>query len=323
MAGNPKRLIAFNVAAVIGCLASGLTTIQHSIREQGVARKSKHNRSEAEKAAKLIRQHVEESPQVAILTGTGLGDITASARVEATIDYQDIPNFPVSTVETHPGRLQCMTFAGRLVWVLQGRCHLYEGYSPMAVTFPIRVLQALGVQTLILTNAAGGLNPEFSTGQIMIVDDHINLTGVNPLAGANDDQWGPRFPDMSQAYNRQLQALAQHGAYQGGFGAHIGVYAGLMGPSLETRAEMRFLRTIGADAVGFSTVLETITAVHGGMQVLGLSTITNMCLPDAPILASVEEIIAVAQAAAPQIEVVLEYVLENIDETTVGEVFWA
>jgi purine-nucleoside phosphorylase len=287
-----------------------------------MAGKSKHNRSEADKAAKYLRKGISGSPRAAILTGTGLGDVTASLRIESTLDYQQIPHFPVSTVVSHPGRFLSGTLAGQSVVVLQGRCHLYEGYSPQAVIFPIRVLQALGVTTLILTNAAGGLNPEFSTGQIMIIDDHINLTGTNPLAGPNDDKWGPRFPEMSEAYNRRLHALAQGAAQQAGFSAQNGVYAGLLGPALETPAEMRFLRTIGADAVGFSTVMETLAAVHAGMQVLGLSTITNMCLPEAPMVASVEEIIAVAQAAAPQMAAILEYVMEHIDEASRVDNYW-
>ncbi len=288
-----------------------------------MARKSKHNRSEADKAAKFLRAHLQQLPQVAILTGTGLGDMASSLKVEASIEYQEIPHFPISSVASHPGRLLGGTLAGQSVVVLQGRCHLYEGHTPQAVTFPIRVLQALGVQTLILSNAAGGLNPAFSPGQIMIIDDHINLTGTNPLAGPHDAKWGPRFPEMTQAYHQQLQALSQIAAQEAGFSAQVGVYAGLLGPSLETPAEMRFLRTIGADAVGFSTVMETIAARHAGLQVLGLSVITNMCLPEAPILASVEEIIGVAQTAAPQVGTIVQHVLEHLDEASAVETYWA
>lgn len=288
-----------------------------------MARKSKHNRSEANKAAKFLRQKIEDVPRVAILTGTGLGDIAESTQVMATIDYGQIPHFPVSTVVSHPGRLIYGWLAGQSVVIFQGRFHLYEGYTPQAVTFPIRVLQALGIKTLILTNASGGLNPEFSTGQIMVIEDHINLTGENPLSGPNDNKWGPRFPEMSAAYNKQLQAMAQSAAHHNGFSAQIGIYAGLMGPSLETPAEMRFLRNIGADAVGFSTVMETIAAIHAGMQVLGLSIITNMCLPDAPIVATVEEIIAVARSAAPQVESTIEHILKHMDGNTEPETYWA
>ncbi len=288
-----------------------------------MARKSKHNRSEANKAAKFLRAHLEQLPQVAVLAGTGLEDMASSLQVDASFEYQEIPHFPISTVASHPGRLLGGTLAGQAVVVLQGRCHLYEGYTPQAVTFPIRVLQALGVQTLILSNAAGGLNPVFSPGQIMIIDDHINLTGTNPLAGPHDAKWGPRFPEMIQAYHQQLQALAQIAAQEAGFSAQVGVYAGLLGPSLETPAEMRFLRTIGADAVGFSTVMETIAARHAGMQVLGLSVITNMCLHEAPILASVEEIVGVARTAAPQVESIVQHVLEHLDEASAAETYWA
>ena len=179
------------------------------------------------------------------------------------------------------------------------------------MTFPIRVMQELGAQTLVLTNASGGLNPEFATGDIMVVGDHINLTGANPLVGPNDEPWGPRFPDMSAAYDAALRALALEKARQLGLEAQQGVYAGLKGPSLETPAEMRFLRTIGADAVGFSTVMETIAAVHAGMRVLGLSIITNMNLPDAPLPASVDDIIAVARKAAPGLEKLIAAVMAD------------
>jgi purine-nucleoside phosphorylase len=179
------------------------------------------------------------------------------------------------------------------------------------VTFPIRVLQALGIKTLILTNAAGGLNPLFAPGHLMIIRDHINLTGCNPLAGSNDDRWGPRFPEMIHAYSGRLQQLARTAAGGMDVGVQKGVYAGLKGPSLETPAEMRFLRTIGAEAVGFSTVMETIAAVHAGMQVLGLSVITNMCLPDALTPTSVEEIIAVAKAASPFLETIITDVIAH------------
>ena len=202
---------------------------------------------------------------------------------------------------------------GQQLLVLQGRFHLYEGYSPLAVTFPVRALQALGVQCLILTNAAGGLNPLFATGDIMIIEDHINLTGANPLVGRNEDRWGPRFVGVTHAYDGHLQDLAQGAAGDLEVGVQKGVYAGLTGPSLETPAEMRYLRTIGADAVGFSTVMEAITAVHAGMQVLGLSVITNMCLPDAPTPAQVDEIIAAAQGAAPYLETIIGRVIERLD----------
>ncbi len=275
--------------------------------------KSRYDRFNSMAAADFIRGQIDASPQVAILTGTGLGDMTMSMQVRNTIDYDQIPHFPVSTVQTHKGCLLAGVLARRSVVVLQGRVHLYEGYSPRAVTFPIRVMQTLGVKVLILTNASGGLDPDYNAGDIMIIDDHINLTGDNPLIGSNDEQWGPRFPDMATAYDARLSQLSQTAAKRLGIAYRLGVYAGLKGPSLETPAEMRFLRTIGADAVGFSTVMENIVAVHAGMQVLGLSVITNKCLPEARTPASVEAIIAVANGAAPSIEAIICDVLRCMD----------
>lgn len=275
---------------------------------------SKYDHSDAAEAADFIRNRLKCPPEAAVLTGTGLGDSITSMQVEATVDYHGIPHFPVSTVQSHNGRLLIGQLAGRCVVLLQGRLHLYEGYCPLAVTFPIRVMQALGVEVLIMTNAAGGLNPLFTTGDIMIIEDHINLTGTNPLVGSNDERWGPRFPEMTHAYSWRLQELAQSSAWNLEVGVQKGVYVGLAGPSLETPAEMRFLHTIGAEAVGFSTVMETIAAVHAGMQVLGLSVITNMCLPDALTSADVEEIIGVARSATPHLETIIAYVVEHLGD---------
>lgn len=262
-----------------------------------------------------LRDRFRDFPATAILAGTGLGDMIAAIQGPEGIDYLQIPNFPASTVQSHAGHLICGRLDGHPVAVLQGRFHLYEGYSPLAVTFPIRVLQALGVRTLVLTNASGGLNPGYEAGDIMIIADHINLTGVNPLTGPEEAKWGLRFPDMTRAYAKRLRGLAQSAAEALGIRIRQGVYIGLQGPSLETPAEMRFLRTIGADAVGFSTVMETITAVHGGMQVLGLSTITNLCRPDDPAPADVDEIIAVAQAAAPKLAALIAGVLGRLERS--------
>jgi purine-nucleoside phosphorylase len=273
---------------------------------------STHDRSAAAQAARWLRERIAAPPDIAVLTGTGLGDITAAMTVESVIDYEQIPHFPSSTVQSHHGRMALGTLSGRRLAVMQGRFHLYEGYSPLEVTFPVRVMRALGVNTLILTNAAGGLNPTFITGQIMVIADHINLTGRNPLIGANDDAWGPRFPDMSAVYPRRLREAAMAAARRLELNVCTGVYVGLAGPSLETPAEVRFLRTIGADAVGFSTVMEAIAAVHAGMQVLGLSVITNLANPDAPEPASVEAIIDVAQKTAPQLEKLIAGILAAI-----------
>ncbi len=277
-------------------------------------RTSKYDYSDAHEAAEFLRARIPCPPKLAVLAGTGLGEITASAQIGAVIDYHDIPHFPASTVQSHYGRLAAGKMNNTPLLVMQGRCHLYEGYAPREVTFPIRVLQALGVRTLILTNASGGLNPLFAAGDIMIIEDHINLTGANPLIGPNDERLGPRFPEMTNAYSGRLQDLARIASGAVETGVQKGVYAGLKGPSLETPAEMRFLHTIGADAVGFSTVMETIAAVHAGMQVLGLSVITNMCLPDALSSANVADIIAVAQSSAPHLENIIARVLAGLNE---------
>ncbi len=265
-------------------------------------------------AADYIRTRFEQPFKIAVLTGTGSGESLSSLQVHASADYREIPNWPESTVPSHAGRLSAGSIAGRPVLLFQGRFHLYEGYSPLQVTLPIRVMQALGINVLIMTNAAGGLNPLFSTGDIMIVEDHINLTGANPLVGLNHEEWGARFPEMTHAYSWRLQELAQNAARDLEVGVQKGVYVGLMGPSLETPAEMRFLKTVGAEAVGFSTVMETIAAVHAGMQVLALSVITNMCLPDSPTSSSVEEIIGVANSAAPHLQTIITHVIEKVGE---------
>ena len=265
-------------------------------------------------AANHIRTRFEQPFKIAVLTGTGSGESLSSLDIEASADYREIPNWPESTVPSHAGRLSAGCIAGRPVLLFQGRFHLYEGYSPRQVTLPIRVMQALGINVLIMTNAAGGLNPLFSTGDIMIVEDHINLTGANPLVGPNNDEWGARFPEMTHAYSWRLQEMAQEAARDLEVGVQKGVYVGLKGPSLETPAEMRFLKKVGADAVGFSTVMETIAAVHAGMQILALSVITNMCLPDAPTSSSVEEIIAVANRASPHLETIICHVIEKLGE---------
>jgi purine-nucleoside phosphorylase len=275
---------------------------------------SRHDYDDAAAAAEYIESRIDSRPKAAVVTGTGLSEVTAQLQVNWIIDYEQVPHFPISTVQTHRGRLLEGQINGQHLLVLQGRFHLYEGYSPLEVTFPIRVLQALGVQYLILTNAAGGLNPLFSTGDIMIIGDQLNLTGANPLTGSNEERWGPRFVDMTHAYNGRLQDLAQSASDTVEVGVQKGVYAGLLGPSLETAAEMRYLRIIGADAVGFSTAMETIAATHAGIQVLGLSVITNMCLPDALAPAHVEDVIAAARGAAPHLETIITRVLERLDE---------
>lgn len=218
---------------------------------------------------------------------------------EARIPYEDIPHFPVSTVDAHAGELVVGKLSGKPVLALSGRFHYYEGYSLQQVTFPVRVARALGVETIIVSNAAGGMNPQFTVGDLMVITDHVNLMGDNPLIGPNDDRLGPRFPDMSEPYSAELIRLAERVALAQGVRLQRGVYVGVPGPCLETRAEYRFMRAIGADAVGMSTVPEVIVAVHAGMRVLGFSAITDECLPDALAPADIEKIIAVANAVEP------------------------
>lgn len=266
-----------------------------------------------DEAAAFLRRHSTLRPGVGLLTGTGLGDCAARMAVEYDIAYADIPHFPVSTVSGHKGRLLLGRLKDRGVVVFQGRFHLYEGYRPREVAFPIRLMQALGVDTVVVTNAAGGLNPDFRPGDIMRIADHINLTGENPLVGPNEPAWGIRFPDMSRVYDPGLGNQAQAAADALGVPLRCGVYAGLKGPSLETPAEIRFLTTIGADAVGLSTVQEVIAAVHAGIRILGLSVITNVNHPDQPIPATLEDIIAVADQAAPRLARLIEHVLEHLE----------
>jgi purine-nucleoside phosphorylase len=265
----------------------------------------------------FIKSRIKEAPYIGLLTGTGLGDSAESMAIETTIRYADIPHFPISTVQTHIGRLLSGTINACPVIAMQGRFHLYEGYRPVEVTFPIRVMQQLGVKILILSNAAGGLNPDFNPGDIMLITDHINLTGTNPLIGPNEDSWGPRFPDMTRAYDEALIAAAESIANESGVKLQKGIYVGLTGPSLETPSEVKFLQTIGAEAVGFSTVHEVIAAVHSGMRVLGLSTITNVHNPENPVPATVEEIIEVAKGTTPLLETIMKGVSRKIYETEI------
>ncbi len=272
----------------------------------------KNYKRKAVETAEFLKDHIDKLPGIGLLTGTGLGGSAESLEISESFEYEDIPHFPTSTVESHLGRLLFGGMQGKQVIVMQGRFHLYEGYSSLEVTFPIRVMQELGVKVLILSNAAGGLNTGFKAGDLMIITDHINLAGSNPLIGPNEERWGIRFPDMIGAYDKNLTALAENAGKDAGIHLQKGVYAGLKGPSLETPAEIRFLKTIGADAVGFSTVQEVIAAVHAGIKVLGLSTITNVHDPDAPVPATVEEIIAKANEAAPKLETIIRKVVEKI-----------
>lgn len=273
---------------------------------------SLHTLEAIERAAAVVRGRLGRTPEIGIILGTGLGGLAARITPEAVIEYPEIPGFPLSTVESHAGRLICGTLGGRAVVAMQGRFHRYEGYSLQQVTFPVRVLKALGCHTLVVSNACGGMHPLWQAGDLMLIADHINLLGDNPLIGPNDDRLGPRFPDMSAPYDAGLRALARAEAKRQGITLREGVYVAVTGPCLETRAEYRFLRMIGADVVGMSTVPEVIVAVHAGLRVLGVSIITDMCLPDALEPASVEHIIAVAARAEPHLTSLVAGVVEQV-----------
>ncbi|GBD33552.1 Purine nucleoside phosphorylase 1 [bacterium HR33] len=264
------------------------------------------------KAVELIRSRTRLEPEVAVILGTGLGGLAREIDLEAAISYGDIPGFPLSTVESHEGRLLFGTLGGKRVVAMQGRFHRYEGYTLQQVTFPVRVMRALGAGVLVVSNACGGMHPLWRPGELVLIADHINLLGDNPLVGPNDDSLGPRFPDMSRAYDPELRALAREAARDLRIVLHEGVYVAVTGPNLETAAEYRFLRSIGADVVGMSTVPEVIVAVHGGMRVLGISIITDACLPDALEPANVEEIIATAARAEPELTKLIRTVLERL-----------
>jgi purine-nucleoside phosphorylase len=252
-------------------------------------------------AAAFIAERWDRKPAVGIILGSGLGGVTAAITEKVTIPYESIPNFARSTAAGHAGQLVCGLLEGVPVVVMEGRMHAYEGYPLAQITFPVRVVQRLGASLLIVTNACGGMNPQYRAGDIMVIDDHINLMNDNPLVGINDDRLGPRFPDMSAPYTPELIDAALAVARREDFAAHRGVYVAVTGPNLETRAEYRFLRTIGADVVGMSTVPEVIVAVHAGLRVLGLSVVTDMCLPDHLEAATVEKILAVARSAEPKL----------------------
>ncbi|HYC31980.1 MAG TPA: purine-nucleoside phosphorylase [Gemmatimonadales bacterium] len=264
-------------------------------------------------AAEVIRSRSALRPDAAIILGTGLGGLAREIELEVEIPYQELPGFPLSTVETHAGRLLLGRLAGRPVVAMQGRFHRYEGYDLGQVTFPVRVLRALGARTLIVSNACGGMHPLWGPGDLVLLSDHINLLGDNPLVGPNDERLGPRFPDMSEPYDRGLRDLARGLAARLGIVLREGVYVAVAGPNLDTRAEYRMLRAIGADVVGMSTVPEVIVAVQQGMRVLGLSIITDQCLPDALEPADITRIIATANRAEPQLTRLVRAVVERLD----------
>jgi purine-nucleoside phosphorylase len=264
-------------------------------------------------AVRAVRARTTLEPDVAVILGTGLGALAEEIRAEVTIPYADIPGFVVPTVESHTGRLLVGTLAGRRVAAMQGRFHRYEGYALRDVTFPVRVLRALGARTLVVSNVSGGMHPLWAAGDLVLLADHINLLADNPLIGPNDDRDGPRFPDLTDAYDPALRALARAVALEQQITLREGVYVAVPGPNLETRAEYRMLRAFGADIVGMSTVPEVIVARQVAMRVLGLSIITDLCLPDALEPASVERILAVARAAEPRLAALVRGVVARLN----------
>ena len=265
-----------------------------------------------EEAVAAIRARSGVAPAVGVILGTGLGGLAERIQVETAIPYEEIPHFPLSTVESHSGRLLLGTLGGKPTVAMQGRFHRYEGYTLQQVTFPVRVMRALGAETLVVSNACGGMNPFWAPGDLVLIADHINLLGDNPLIGPNEDALGPRFPDMSEPYSQALQELAVQVATEKKIALRRGVYVAVPGPNLETRAEYRMLRTLGADVVGMSTVPEVIVAVHGGMRVVGISIITDACMPDALEVADIAKIIAVANRAEPNLTALVEGIVERL-----------
>jgi purine-nucleoside phosphorylase len=263
-------------------------------------------------AADAIRARISETPKIAIILGSGLGDFAGSLGHAVSMPYQDLPHWPVSRIVGHEGRLVVGTSRGRTIAALAGRCHMYEGHDLRTVTFAVRALGLLGVNTLILTNAAGGVNTGFSQGALMVIDDHINLMGGNPLVGENDNRFGPRFPDMTEVYSHLLRATADRAAAKITMKLPHGVYVALLGPSYETPAEIRYLRTIGADAVGMSTVPEAIAARHMGMKVLGISCISNMAAGVLPQPLNHEEVMETTRRIRGQFIALLEGIVAEL-----------
>jgi purine-nucleoside phosphorylase len=264
-------------------------------------------------SADFIRSRVRTAPRLGVILGTGLGEIADRLQGKVRLPFQSIPHFPKSTIPGHRGTLVAGKLGGAPTLAMEGRFHVYEGYSPQEVTFPLRVMAQLGIRTLLISSAAGGLNPLFAPGDLMVVTDHINLTGMNPLLGPNLDAFGPRFPDMSRVYDRGLIALASAKALELGIPLKQGVYVGVLGPSLETPAETRFLRMIGADAVGMSTVPEVIAAVHCGMRVMVIAAVTNVNLPDCMARTSIEEVITAAREASRRLGPLWESIVSALE----------
>ncbi len=260
----------------------------------------------------VIRKVTNENYPVGIILGTGLGGLVKEIKIAHEINYSELPHFPLSTVESHEGKLIFGKINGKNVVAMQGRFHYYEGYTMQQITYPVRVMKFLGVATLLVSNACGGMNSQYRRGDIMLMTDHINLLGDNPLIGKNEDELGPRFPDMSEPYNNELISLAESIAVENKIKVQKGVYIAVPGPNLETRAEYRFLRATGADVVGMSTIPENIVANHMGMKVLGISIITDECFPDSLKPVNVEEIIAAAMKAEPKMTLIMKEVIKKL-----------
>ncbi|MFM9962172.1 MAG: purine-nucleoside phosphorylase [Planctomycetaceae bacterium] len=265
-----------------------------------------------DEATAWVRQRWSITPRAGLILGTGLGGLAEQIANKTVIAYADIPHFPTSTSPSHMGQLVCGELSGVPIVAMEGRFHFYEGYSMQQVTFPVRVMKALGADTLVVTNAAGGLNPLFDLSDVVVIDDHINLMGDNPLRGINDDRLGPRFPDMCEPYSQQLSAIALQAAKELGITAHQGVFVAVAGPNLETRAEYRMLSGMGADVVGMSTVPEVIVAVHAGLRVLGFSIVTDICMPDALEPVDIQKILAVAAKGGKKLSQLIPKVLEQL-----------
>lgn len=260
----------------------------------------------------VLKKQVSGEFPIGIILGTGLGGLVKEINITHEIDYSDIPHFPLSTVESHKGKLIFGKIANKNIVAMQGRFHFYEGYTMQQITYPVRVMRFLGVKTLLISNACGGMNPQFRRGDIMLMTDHINLLGDNPLIGKNEDELGPRFPDMSEPYASELIELAEAVALENKIKIQKGVYVAVPGPNLETKAEYRFLRAAGADVVGMSTIPENIVANHMGMKVLGFSIITDECFPDALKPVKLEEVIAVAMEAEPKMTLIMKEVIKKL-----------
>ena len=265
--------------------------------------------AQIEETAAVVRRKWARPAHAGIILGTGLGSLAGQIEVEAAFDYEELPHFPRATAVSHAGRLVCGRLGGLAVAAMEGRFHAYEGYTHKQITLPVRLMRALGAGLLIVSNACGGMNPQHRRGDIVVIEDHINLMGDNPLIGPNDDALGPRFPDMCRPYDAELMERALAVARRADVPAHRGVYVAVTGPNLETRAEYRFLRAMGADVVGMSTVPEVIVAVHAGMRVLGLSIVTDVCLPDALQPVNIEDILATAAEAEPKLRAIVLGVL--------------